>query len=455
VNAAGNALTVIVIAKEPLPGRVKTRLQSSFTPVQSAELASASLADTFAAVRLAKPARTVLALDGRPGAWLPAGVDVIGQGTGSLDLRLAFAFEQAFAGAGGTGDVAPHGPVLLVGMDTPQMTADLLTSDWHGADAALGLTEDGGFWAIGLREPCPAAFPGIPMSTPGTGAAQLLRLTSLGLRVCLLPTLRDVDTPDDATTVAALVPSSRFGRLHQQFVLEQQFALDQQFDLGQPQRVPQCRVRPPRRHPLELYTAALRGERIRIELADGGVMPLAVAHWMGDPDSADRLMLNRCEGTVLDLGCGPGRLVGALAAAGTPALGIDICPDAVRLTADRGACVLRRTVEGPLPAEGRWGTVLLADGNLGIGGNPEALLRRCRKLLCPKGLLLIEADPCDQTDDRGRITLIDQAGHRAHPLPWARLGSLALAAVAECTGFLVVEEWRVASRVFLALRARS
>jgi SAM-dependent methyltransferase len=166
-------------------------------------------------------------------------------------------------------------------------------------------------------------------------------------------------------------------------------------------------------------------------------------------------MLNRCEGTVIDLGCGPGRLVGALAEAGTPALGIDICPDAVQLTANRGASVLRRAVEGPLPAEGRWGTVLLADGNLGIGGDPEALLRRCRELLRPNGLLLVEADPSDQIDDRGRITLIDAAGRRARPLPWARLGRTALAAMAGSTGFLVVEEWRVSSRVFLALRVRS
>jgi hypothetical protein len=97
----------------------------------------------------------------------------------------------------------------------------------------------------------------------------------------------------------------------------------------------------------------------------------------------------------------------------------------------------------------------LADGNVGIGGDPDSLLRRCRELLRPSGLLLVEADPDDDLDDVGPITLVDSTGRRAHPLPWARLGSAALARVAASTGFLVVEEWRVADRVFLALRATS
>ncbi len=433
-------LTVIVIAKEPRPGRVKTRLQSEFTPEQAAELAAASLADTLDAVTRADAGRRVIALDGEPGPWLPPGFDVVPQSAGGLDLRLAAAFEAVFAT---TPDHRPA-PVLLIGMDTPQVTPGLLNADWGEADAVLGLSEDGGFWAVGLRQPGPAAFPGVPMSTAHTGAAQLERLHSLGLRVRLLPMLRDVDTPADALAVARLAPGSRFARRHRQLLADR------------PVRPGPRPDRPaPSEHPLDLYAAALRGEPVRVELAGGQTVPLAVEHWLGDPDSADRLMLNRCEGTVLDLGCGPGRLVGALAELGTPALGIDICLDAVQLTADRGASVLHRTVEGPLPAEGRWGTVLLADGNLGIGGDPEALLRRCRQLLRPAGLLLVEADPSDHLDDRGRVTLVDANGRRAHPLPWARLGRTALAEIAERTGFLVVEEWRVAGRVFLALRATS
>jgi glycosyltransferase A (GT-A) superfamily protein (DUF2064 family)/SAM-dependent methyltransferase len=424
MSSANSSRTLLVIAKEPRPGLVKTRLQSRFSPDDAARLAAASLADTLDAVLMADVDRRVVALDGSAGDWLPAGIEVVGQGEGGLDRRLAAAFGQVFATA------APRtGPneVLLIGMDTPQVAAELLTRDWNGADAALGLSEDGGFWAIGFKRPCPEAFTGIPMSTDVTGAAQLARLRSLGLRVHLLPVLRDVDTPADALAVADLAPHSRFARLHRQLLTTE--------------------------HPLEVYAAALNGRRIRVEAADGRVLPLDVGRWTSDPDEVDRMMLNRCEGTVLDVGCGPGRLVGALAETGIPALGVDVSTHAVQLTADRGACVLLRPVEGPLPGEGRWGTVLLADGNVGIGGDPDALLRRCGELLSPSGLLLVEADPDDDLDEIGPITLVDPSGRRAHPLPWARLGSVALARTAARTGFLVVEEWRVANRVFLALRA--
>lgn len=418
--------TLLVIAKEPRAGAVKTRLQSRFSPQEAARLAAASLADTLDAVLAAEVDRRVLALDGSPGDWLPAEIEVVEQGGGGLDRRLAAAFGRVFETA--TPGTVP-GEVLLVGMDTPQVTAELLTRDWNGADAALGLSEDGGFWAIGLKRPCPDAFIGIPMSTDVTGAAQLARLRSLGLRVHVLPVLRDVDTPADALAVAQLAPHTRFARLHRRLLTTG--------------------------HPLELYAAALDGHRVRVESADGRSLPLDIGRWTSAPDAIDRMMLNRCEGTVLDVGCGPGRLVGALAETGIPALGVDVSAHAVRLTADRGACVLRRPVEGPLPGEGRWGTVLLADGNVGIGGDPGALLRRCRELLRPSGLLLVEADPDDDLDDVGPITLVDATGRRAHPLPWARLGSAALARLAAGTGFLVVEEWRVAGRVFLALRATS
>ena len=102
---------------------------------------------------------------------------MVAQPPGTLNDRLTAAFAAAFGRA-------ESGPALLIGMDTPQVTPRLLDTDWQGADAVLGLSEDGGFWAIGLRPGHPPGiFDGVPMSTDRTGSAQLARLTRLGLRV--------------------------------------------------------------------------------------------------------------------------------------------------------------------------------------------------------------------------------------------------------------------------------
>jgi hypothetical protein len=192
------ATTLLVIAKQPAPGRVKTRLVPPCTYEQAAALAEAALADTLQAVLLAPAARRVLVLDGEPGPWLPPGFDVMPQCGGPLDERLAAAF------------AAMSGPALLIGMDTPQVTPDLLAVDWQAADAVFGPAADGGFWALGLRVPDPALVRGVPMSTPATGAFQRARLLSAGLRVADLPQLRDVDTAADAVAVAAKAPQGRF-----------------------------------------------------------------------------------------------------------------------------------------------------------------------------------------------------------------------------------------------------
>ncbi|WP_055549560.1 DUF2064 domain-containing protein [Streptomyces sp. NBRC 110028] len=197
--------TVIVIAKEPVPGRVKTRLTPPYTPAEAAALAEAALGDTLHAVLEMPARRRVLALDGRAGPWLPPGIEVVPQGGGGLDERLA----AAFAGC--------QGPTLLIGMDTPQVTPALLApvlgrDGWRDCGAWFGPATDGGFWALGLAEPDPELLRGVPMSTPTTGAAQRRRLDDAGLRVRELPVLRDVDTADDAEWVAALAPGSRFAR---------------------------------------------------------------------------------------------------------------------------------------------------------------------------------------------------------------------------------------------------
>lgn len=190
--------TLLVIAKEPRPGRVKTRLTPPFTAREAAELAEAALVDTLHAVAAAPAGRRVLVLDGSPGPWLPPGFDVVPQCPGGLDERLA----AAFAGC--------DGPALLIGMDTPQVTPELLTVGFGDCDAWFGPAEDGGFWALGLASPDPGLLRGVPMSTPVTGAVQRDRLVAAGLRVHDLPLLRDVDTAADAHAVAAAAPRGRF-----------------------------------------------------------------------------------------------------------------------------------------------------------------------------------------------------------------------------------------------------
>jgi glycosyltransferase A (GT-A) superfamily protein (DUF2064 family) len=196
--APGPGTTLLVIAKEPVPGRVKTRLVPPCTPRQAAALAEAALADTLHAVLAAPARRRVLVLDGEPGPWLPPGFDVVPQCCGGLDERLAAAF------------AAVPGPALLIGMDTPQLTPGLLAVDWEVADAWFGPAADGGFWGLGLRRPDAALVRGVPMSTADTGAVQRARLHAAGLRVAELPRLRDVDTAADAAAVARQAPLTRF-----------------------------------------------------------------------------------------------------------------------------------------------------------------------------------------------------------------------------------------------------
>ncbi|MBD8060064.1 methyltransferase domain-containing protein [Cellulomonas sp. JH27-2] len=207
-----------------------------------------------------------------------------------------------------------------------------------------------------------------------------------------------------------------------------------------------------RPHPLAVYEAALDGAAVEA-VGAGGAQPLAVARWSQPPDEVDLLMLARCEGPVLDVGCGPGRLVAELNARGVPALGIDVSRRAVEQTRGRGALALRRAVEQPVPAEGRWGTVLLADGNVGIGGDPEALIARCRTIVVPRGLVLVEVDPAPDTDDVSPLVLRDAHGRLSRPMPWARVGARTLARVARGCGFVVAEQWQLADRTFVALRA--
>ncbi|WP_411158329.1 methyltransferase, partial [Streptomyces sp. CBMA29] len=200
------------------------------------------------------------------------------------------------------------------------------------------------------------------------------------------------------------------------------------------------------------YARALASGRgpLFLRRDDGWLLPLEVERWCAPPDAADRTMLRRCRGPVLDIGCGPGRLVAAVAGYGVPVLGLDVSPAAVARTKGAGGAVLCRSVFDRLPAEGRWGSALLADGNIGIGGDPHTLLARVRELLAPGGRLLAEAAP-HEVDERVTVRVEDAHGRQGRDFPWARLGPLALRAAARATGWSVAEEWSAAGRRFAAL----
>ena len=144
-----------------------------------------------------------------------------------------------------------------------------------------------------------------------------------------------------------------------------------------------------------LFEEALAsGLDVEVETTSGWREPLPIGSWTARPTRADLTLITRCLGVTLDIGCGPGRFVAELARRGVPALGIDITAAAVASTRARGGLALERDVFGPLPGAGRWETVLLADGNIGIGGDPVRLLSRAADLLGPRGRALIELSGC-------------------------------------------------------------
>ena len=166
---------------------------------------------------------------------------------------------------------------------------------------------------------------------------------------------------------------------------------------------------------------------------DGGTIALEVGRWRSEPDRHEAALLTRLTDPVLDIGCGPGRVPTALAAAGRLALGIDPAPAAAEEAARRGAPVLRRSVFSPLPGEGRWGTALLLDGNVGIGGDPMKLLRRCHELVRSGGQVIAEVAPPGTATRPLRVRV--EAGSQAGPwFAWAVVGADGWAAVADAAG---------------------
>lgn len=195
-------MRLIVIAKECLPGRVKTRLTPILSPQEAADLALVSLQQTLRTVRSVEVDERLLLLDGDPGDLDTSGFRVEAQAAGRLDERIAAAFD------------ARSSPVLLIGMDTPQVPRSTLQSvvDDDVSDAWFGPATDGGFWALGLRSARGDLVRGVPMSQSDTGDAQLRRLRRSGLRTRLLQTLTDVDRVEDAVRVATAAAGTPFAR---------------------------------------------------------------------------------------------------------------------------------------------------------------------------------------------------------------------------------------------------
>lgn len=210
---------------------------------------------------------------------------------------------------------------------------------------------------------------------------------------------------------------------------------------------------------LGLYNEGLRdpGTALSVRYADGRREPLRLDRWRGAVTAADESMLCRAPGPVLDVGCGPGRLVVALAARGVEALGVDVAAEAVALTRRSGGQALRLSVFDPLPDTGSWRTVLLADGNIGIGGDPVRLLRRVGALLAPGGRVLVElAAPGRGPAGSVRARLEGPGRRPGSWFRWAVLGVPAVGPVAGSAGLQLQEVWSAPEaaelRYFAALR---
>jgi SAM-dependent methyltransferase len=195
----------------------------------------------------------------------------------------------------------------------------------------------------------------------------------------------------------------------------------------------------------QVFASALRGEACLVVDADGRRGRLPTGTWLRDADGVDRALLELCHGPTVDIGCGPGRMAQALARRGRPVLGIDVVPEAVRLSLGRGVAALLRDVFDPIPGEGRWETALLADGNIGIGGDPVALLERVRQLIAPAGRVVVELGR-PGTGVRTRHIRLQSESGRSEIFPWTLVGTDAIAAVAQASGLRLESRHRFGDR---------
>jgi SAM-dependent methyltransferase len=178
---------------------------------------------------------------------------------------------------------------------------------------------------------------------------------------------------------------------------------------------------------------------------------LDVQRFLATADEVDEAIVRLVGGPVLDVGCGPGRMVKAAILAGHLALGIDISPAAVEIATERGLPVLCRSVFHDVPSQGTWATAMLIDGNIGIGGDPAALLRRCAEVITGDGTgrVLVEAHEDPSADRRFQGMLVDDLARSSLPFPWAEVGVTALTRYAEAAGLAITRQWRMRERSFV------
>lgn len=209
--------------------------------------------------------------------------------------------------------------------------------------------------------------------------------------------------------------------------------------------------------PLEVYgedlltTVAGQAATTWLHYDDGHCVLLDLPRWTGPADAADALLLDRCTGPALDLGCGPGRLTRALVDRGLECLGVDVAPVAVALAGTGGIPVLHASAFDAVLDHSRWSTVLLADGNIGIGGDPVALLARCRRLLAPDGRVLVELDPPELPTCTVQVRVKSTSGRTSSWFPWAHVGADDIAGVAGRAGLVAGQVWQASGRWFADL----
>jgi len=211
--------------------------------------------------------------------------------------------------------------------------------------------------------------------------------------------------------------------------------------------------------PLAMYAAALRSAGaghaplLQVVGLDGTpLIDIQPARWTGGLQPGDEGLLARCHGPTLDVGCGPGRLAAALTVRGRPALGIDVSAEAIRQARRRGATAMCRNVFDRMPGEGDWRHILLADGNLGIGGDPVRLLRRCARLLGHRGTVLAELLPPGQRTWATHVVL-RHGGRQSRAFPWAGVAVSDVVGLAGTATLHVLDLWTEAGRWFASLTA--